>query len=460
MCLLKGKDTRTQEMPLPFTTEEHLPYFLMHTGLHQYAWILFFLIPVLKKVYANFGRLLQLVSPRKPSAYVMQSIVTYTNGQMLGIQSSENFKATMKDLSRKIAECKFPHTLQECMLTTNVFLQFSGQFQISKNVTATLEKKCETIDKQKSTHHAETYTLSLYPKGNDTSVIHDYLDDVKTEYDRYIELSQLRQPMLFVLEPFRDEFKIPHYSFMPFKSNKSFDNLFFEQKQILIDKLDYFKNHKEEYDRLGIPYALGMLFHGEPGTGKTSAIKAIARYTGRHIIVLSTRHIRNYNQLKECLVMKRVVDYAIPHEKRLYVIEEIDCSHWEDIVNSRKPKDTTAVSKDPDKDKDTDFTITLGDLLELLDGIIELPGRMIIFTTNHPERIDPALMRPGRVDINVCFKRLNRFDVARLYHLWFHEVLNTDLIRDYEYTQAELGQLFSEHGPDVKNVLIDPQTRL
>ena len=443
---------------------QYLPYLLMHTGLGHYAWIFFLLVPVLKKLYEHLGYLFRtLASHRRASVYVLQSIVLHQNGQMTITQSSENFKAVMKDVSQKIAERKFTHTLQECMLTTNVFLEFSGEFQITPEITATLEKTQEKIEKERSTFNTEKYTLSLHPKGNDTRYLYEYLDHVRVEYDRYLESSELGKPMLFNLEPFHEDTKIPSYSFMPFSSNKTFDNLFFEHKQMLIGKLDYFQNNKDEYDRLGIPYALGMLFHGEPGTGKTSAIKAIANKTGRHIIVLSTRHIRTYQQLKECLVMKKIAGYSIPHEKRLYVLEEIDCSHWQHVVTSRADNDRDK-DKDKDatktKDKDKDLMITLGELLELLDGIIEIPGRMIIFTTNHPERIDPALLRPGRVDLNLCFRRLNRFDVARLYHLWFGQDLNVDLLRDYEYTQAELGQLFSDHGPNVKDLLFnDPQTR-
>jgi hypothetical protein len=64
-------------------------------------------------------------------------------------------------------------------------------------------------------------------------------------------------------------------------------------------------------------------------------------------------------------------------------------------------------------------TITLSDLLNVLDGSVESPGRIIIFTTNHPERIDPALLRPGRVDLQIHFDMASRQVIADLYKCYY-----------------------------------------
>jgi ATP-dependent 26S proteasome regulatory subunit len=91
-------------------------------------------------------------------------------------------------------------------------------------------------------------------------------------------------------------------------------------------------------------------------------------------------------------------------------------------------------------------TITLGDFLELLDGIVEIPGRMIIMTSNHPEILDPALIRPGRVDIVIEFKKLSKENVADMYKLWFGSALDEKVykdMKDYAFTQADIGNLFA-----------------
>jgi len=90
--------------------------------------------------------------------------------------------------------------------------------------------------------------------------------------------------------------------------------------------------------------------------------------------------------------------------------------------------------------------ITLGDLLEVLDGIIETPGRMIVMTSNHPEEIDEALLRPGRIDINIEFKKMTRQDIKSMYELWFHEPFPQHVfaqMKDHIFTQAEVGNIFS-----------------
>ena len=256
---------------------------------------------------------------------------------------------------------------------------------------------------------------------------------------------------------------------IPFKSTKTFDNMFFQQKEDLKQRLDYFKNNKAHYDRLGIPYTLGMMFHGQPGTGKTSVIKAIANYTERHLIIIPMDKVTTVDQLKQLFIMEEINQHNISIDKRLYCFEEIDCGKWKDIVRSRKllstpedsqpvpPKDgiaqqlieTLRDEKEKKKNKLSPLPsspITLGDLLEILDGIIETPGRMIIMTSNHPEEIDEALLRPGRIDINIEFKRMTRQDIKHMYELWFQEPMPQHVfahVKDHVFTQADVGNIFS-----------------
>ena len=95
--------------------------------------------------------------------------------------------------------------------------------------------------------------------------------------------------------------------------------------------------------------------------------------------------------------------------------------------------------------------ITLADFLELLDGIIEMPGRMIILTSNHPEILDPALVRPGCIDMIIEFKRLSKQNIKDMYNLWF----KTDIpdyiynnMKDHMFTQAEIGNMFAKRNMD------------
>ena len=262
----------------------------------------------------------------------------------------------------------------------------------------------------------------------------------------------------------------PVFSSGPFVSSKTFDNLFFEGKQDIVRRVLEFESPagRARSDRLGMQHALGMLFHGKPGTAKTSAIKAIANLTKRHVIIVRMDRIfrqspdRCVDVLRSIMHSPRIGDVSVPQKRRLWVFEETDC--WQSILEERDGQAAPTAcrkSKAMRGDEDdatacaileilkttqaptTRTTSQLGNLLELLDGLIEMPDRMIIMTTNHPDKLDSALLRPGRIDIMHEFKQLTRVDLADMYRLWYDRPIPEHILReDRRFTQAEAAQLF------------------
>ena len=142
----------------------------------------------------------------------------------------------------------------------------------------------------------------------------------------------------FVFNPpnYRDQVGYPRkYTEFSFESGKTFENLFFPEKDKLVKKIQFFLDNESWYTKHGIPYMFGLLFHGEPGCGKTSTIKAIANMTQRHIISVPLKNVQSISDLYEVMYGEKVNKVSIPMNKRLYVLEDIDCAGLEDLVKKR-----------------------------------------------------------------------------------------------------------------------------
>jgi SpoVK/Ycf46/Vps4 family AAA+-type ATPase len=109
--------------------------------------------------------------------------------------------------------------------------------------------------------------------------------------------------------------------------------------------------------------------------------------------------------------MSIVQTYHIPIDQRIYVLEEIDAIG--DIVKQRNPGEKS------DSNITVNDELNLMEILTVLDGTMEIPGRIFIMTTNHPEVLDAALIRPGRVDVNVKFGYANKAIIAEMFMAYF-----------------------------------------
>ena len=224
-----------------------------------------------------------------------------------------------------------------------------------------------------------------------------------------------------------------------FKTSKSFNNIYGTHISEMKERLDLFINHPDWYIERGIPHSLGILLHGVPGGGKTSTIKAISKDTNRHIFNLSLRKFTSQQQLTNLFFNDTVSIFnegnkqtlKIPLNKRVYVIEDIDC--LTDVVLDRELyKQKNASDGD---------AITLSFLLNLLDGVLETPGRILVITSNYPERLDKAFIRPGRIDVKIEFTYTNRVFILDMINKFYSIKYTIDTIPeelDNIFTPAEI----------------------
>ncbi|KAL8129545.1 hypothetical protein V2J09_018700 [Rumex salicifolius] len=213
-----------------------------------------------------------------------------------------------------------------------------------------------------------------------------------------------------------------------------------EMKNMIIEDLQMFVRRKDFYKRVGKAWKRGYLLYGPPGTGKSSLIAAMANYLKFDIYDLELTDLSCNSDLRKLLIATA--------NRSILVVEDIDCSL--DLENRKGQK---AENQNSNQGQE----ITLSGLLNFIDGLWSSCGdeRIIIFTTNHKEHLDPALLRPGRMDVHIhmsyctpCGFRMLASNYLRISeHTLFTEV--EQLLPTAKASPAEVGeQLMKTEDPE------------
>jgi hypothetical protein len=232
-----------------------------------------------------------------------------------------------------------------------------------------------------------------------------------------------------------------NFDITPFDTNCNIDNLYFEEKDKVMNYIDFFNKNKDWYTRQGRPYTLGICTHGPPGCGKTSFEKALSVFLNRHLIVIDFEKIKTEEELHSLFFSQYIGPYCIPNHKRLYVFPDIDKTT--DILYKPEYRKTPIESAQPttmekillhkinnhengntdNKTVEIDGShtniINLSQILNIFDGLLERTGQIFIMSANHPEKLDPAIVRPGRVDCTIHFKEFSTELVKKFINSFF-----------------------------------------
>lgn len=204
----------------------------------------------------------------------------------------------------------------------------------------------------------------------------------------------------------------------PKKRRRRMDTVYIDQNihNGVTHLINGFQKDKELYYNRGIPHRLILLFEGPPGTGKTTYATALAGLYNRTICILSLSEIGD-NSLSEA--------FKNSSDDSIILIEDIDSFS---MTHSRIEDPNGPKANIQRNEKNTP---TLSGLLNAMDGIAAIEGRLIIMTTNHPELLDEALIRAARVHKRVFIGNLMAEEVDKMYRVFFPEELQwTNQIRN------------------------------
>jgi chaperone BCS1 len=204
----------------------------------------------------------------------------------------------------------------------------------------------------------------------------------------------------------------------------------------VVEIIDRFVNEKDFYYEKGLTYKTGILLHGVPGSGKTSLIRALAsKYDFDLYLIKSLKDLEK--------VMRSVIHYYTEDSEKIkmIVIEEIDNYALKRDDNEEVEGQANEVKIKSDVGELLSG-LNLNDLLQNLDGIIQVDNVIIAATTNHIEKIDSALLRPGRFDHIIEFGYIDVDEFNDFLDFYYGKNLRNFDIEIKQTTPAELQRAF------------------
>ncbi|KAJ7181489.1 P-loop containing nucleoside triphosphate hydrolase protein [Mycena crocata] len=230
------------------------------------------------------------------------------------------------------------------------------------------------------------------------------------------------------------------------KSRRSLNTLILptDIKEMILADAREFLASENWYQQAGIPHRRGYLLYGEPGTGKSSTIHALAGELGLEIyfISLASPGIDDYSLAKlisdtpsRCILLIEDIDCAFPSR------DDGDDEEDEPILD----KDGKPVGRNAMPPRSN---VTLSGLLNVLDSVSSEEGRLTFATTNHIENLDSALIRAGRMDVKIQYNFADSEQIAQVFKRFFPLPNKSSTLETAEgdvnvslfasYTEAEL----------------------
>jgi chaperone BCS1 len=309
------------------------------------------------------------------------------------------------------------------------------------------------------------YTLQIQNKLGDKTY---YFNDVSTGKINRNEYNKMPPVVTFTMKQFN--------------TNRTFKNVIGPESRLIEKRVNFFMNNKQWYSENGIPYTFGLMLYGLPGCGKTSIIKALSGVTRRHIINIKLHKYVTKTQMENLFFNEslhvvqngRNETVIIPIDQRIYLFEDLDADDTDILLDRSetpgfvKEESFTNLNlnescgkefkyqsrEEKEKEEFSNEKLTLSCLLNLLDGVLEAPGRIVVMTTNYIEKLDSALIRPGRIDLICEFKKCTNQSIIEFIEMFYDISLDDDYknqihaLQEYTITPAEMTKVMFENFED------------
>ena len=204
---------------------------------------------------------------------------------------------------------------------------------------------------------------------------------------------ELNRIAIYVPSPYSNE-----WSRARLGNNRKLDSVVLKagQKEAVVGDLQRFFASRERYETLGIPWRRGYLLYGPPGTGKTSLVTALASELSLNVCVLSLASPNVTDEKIGALLS------SVP-TRSIILIEDVDA-----FFQQRSKADVQV-------------KVSYSGFINALDGVASHEGSVVFLTTNHPDRIDEAAIRSGRVDFRMELGPCDSDQLERMFLKFFDD---------------------------------------
>jgi DNA polymerase III delta prime subunit len=333
---------------------------------------------------------------------------------------------------------------------TGIMMMFSDQ---NPKISLTVEEK-DSPQGSGEGPRTPTKWLTLSTIGYDTSLMKQIVNDALLwHFETECESRDLK---IYVLSENR---WLEDWSFAVSCKKRSTDSVVFDDvngknilRELIEDARNFFSEHTvKTYADKGMPHRRGYLLYGPPGCGKTSFITVLAAELNKDVCILNLNEKVSDNSLASAMRSAPMTS--------IIAIEDVDAIFMPSDVDGPKLKDKRRMQSS---------NLSFSGLLNALDGVASQEGRIIVMTTNHREKLDPALIRPGRVDVEKEIRNASRKQIEGMFLRFYRitqpypEAPDPETLKDlaknfaaklpeYEISMAKLQGFFQAAAKQITN---------